>query len=333
MLIGVEMYEAIRKSKCRLPEKYWSMLRVSEPCNGCSEKEIVIHFPEGGIEHESMSGFFYIPFFTRYVINSKGEIFNLDKGIYMSPYLANVGYVMFGLTNDLGKRTIVGKHRALCLAFKQYPDSVFKLDVNHIDGVKVNNALENLEWATRTRNMDHAYDTGLRSDNIPVTLKSAFTGEKFTFRSTSHCAQALGLIQHTVGLRIRTNGEVIYKPGIYVYKTDVGIDPPIMTEAMWGDRGLGFAKALRIKGPNGVEEGLSAVDVAQKLNISRATVGWRLKAYNGSFQDNDYFVEEYSLEETCKSLFDEIRNKYFPELLETPESLSDHCEPRGKAKV
>ena len=35
------------------------------------------------------------------------------------------------------------------------------MDTNHIDGVKVHNTLENLEWVTHSENMIHAYEKGL----------------------------------------------------------------------------------------------------------------------------------------------------------------------------
>lgn len=50
-------------------------------------------------------------------------------------------------------------HRLVCEAFKSDWDS--KLQVNHIDGNKANNALNNLELVTQSENQKHAFKTGL----------------------------------------------------------------------------------------------------------------------------------------------------------------------------
>ena len=51
-------------------------------------------------------------------------------------------------------------HRLVCMAFHENPEN--KQTINHIDGVKSNNKLENLEWATQSENLKEAYRIGLR---------------------------------------------------------------------------------------------------------------------------------------------------------------------------
>lgn len=57
-------------------------------------------------------------------------------------------------------------HRIVCSLFVDNPDN--KPEVNHIDGDKWNNKADNLEWATRTENRNHAIKTGLSSDNFCI---------------------------------------------------------------------------------------------------------------------------------------------------------------------
>ncbi len=82
----------------------------------------------------------------------KGKIVNLN--------LAGRGHLQVVLRNkDTKKYEYV--HRLVALAFIGLPEGERKL-VNHKDGNKINNMVENLEWVTYSENMRHAYATGLR---------------------------------------------------------------------------------------------------------------------------------------------------------------------------
>lgn len=80
-------------------------------------------------------------------------------GRVIKPQLSNVGYIRVELNNSgAGKKYSL--HRLLAEAFIPNPDA--KPVVNHKDGDKTNNSLDNLEWATQSENQKHAYRLGLQ---------------------------------------------------------------------------------------------------------------------------------------------------------------------------
>lgn len=96
--------------------------------------------------------------YENYQISEDGKVYNKIKQIFMKPSLSKYGYYRVGLTNANGKK-IISIHR---LVAKTYiPNTFNKPQVNHINGIKSDNRLENLEWATREENMQHAYSNGL----------------------------------------------------------------------------------------------------------------------------------------------------------------------------
>lgn len=79
----------------------------------------------------------------------------------------NNGYYGFGTNRAHGTVLL---HRALAEAFIPNPEN--KRCVNHKDGNKLNNSLDNLEWATHGENNQHAYDTGLKKASERVKENS-----------------------------------------------------------------------------------------------------------------------------------------------------------------
>jgi hypothetical protein len=70
------------------------------------------------------------------------------------------------LKNGVQKTRYV--HQLILSAYKQKPDDA--LIVNHKDGDKENNSIDNLEWCTYSYNNSHAYNYGLKSCS-PVVAK------------------------------------------------------------------------------------------------------------------------------------------------------------------
>lgn len=92
-----------------------------------------------------------------YQVSSKGEIKNKKTNKILIGGIKK-GYRQVILVKK-GKRKYCNVHRLVAESFIDNPKN--KPQVNHIDGNKLNNCVDNLEWATRSENMKHAYKIGL----------------------------------------------------------------------------------------------------------------------------------------------------------------------------
>lgn len=105
--------------------------------------------------------------YTGYEINSNGVVYSylkhsIGNGMIiqdkpfkkLKPYKTNKGYLQVSL-RDKNFRI----HRLVAMAFIPNPEN--KPQVNHIDGNKENNNIENLEWCTNSENHKHKCDNGL----------------------------------------------------------------------------------------------------------------------------------------------------------------------------
>lgn len=103
-----------------------------------------------------------IPGIDGYYATDDGKIFKEIKG-----RITNGGYLSAHLFN--GKDYKI--HRLIAQTFIPNPSNLPQ--VNHLDGDKLNNDVNNLEWTSPSGNVRHAYDNGLIDRNkISAGLRS-----------------------------------------------------------------------------------------------------------------------------------------------------------------
>lgn len=106
----------------------------------------------------------FLPNFdNRYIVSKDGRIVSLDyngtKEIKELSQYMHGQYLAVKLTKN-GKNISYAVHRAVAETFIENPNNY--PEVNHKSGIKTENFVENLEWCTRSQNVQHAYDTGLK---------------------------------------------------------------------------------------------------------------------------------------------------------------------------
>ena len=116
--------------------------------------------PKEIITEEQLKEFEEIKDYSNYMIHRDGRIYNKKRKIFMAGRLASSYlYVAFKEHNH-------AIHRLVAIQFLPNPDN--KKFVNHKDGNKLNNHVDNLEWTTKSENNQHAYDTGLNPNVVAV---------------------------------------------------------------------------------------------------------------------------------------------------------------------
>jgi hypothetical protein len=115
-----------------------------------------------------------VPGFETYFATQSGEIWrdNQQKGfIKLSPCVTRLGYLQLPLMLNGNWKTQKNMlvHRVIALAFMRKPHH--GEEINHIDGDKSNNSVNNLQWVTRSQNIIHAYHELGATESRPRGLK------------------------------------------------------------------------------------------------------------------------------------------------------------------
>lgn len=158
-----------------------------------------------------------------YKVSNYGEVMTAKTGRILTPAIDACGYERVCLFKmDRNRRFKV--HRLVAMTFIDKVDG--KNQVNHKDGNKCNNYVDNLEWCTSKENVHHAKNTGLRKGHEqmcekrrkPIIATNIATGETIRFESilaaktaikTNHIQEVLkGLRYEAKGYTFRYAKEV-----------------------------------------------------------------------------------------------------------------------------
>jgi hypothetical protein len=164
-----------------------------------------------------------------YLIDSIGNVVSMPRqqgSHFVNQYkilgtkVNRLGYKEVALSKN-GKTRTVLLHRLLAIHFIPNPDNL--PCVNHKNGIKNDNRLENLEWCSRSYNTKHAYENNLgdfktfanagiekmnyETEYVKVVLISE-QGEELTFNSSVEAAEYLGTNKDAVTSAIRKSQKV-----------------------------------------------------------------------------------------------------------------------------
>lgn len=105
------------------------------------------------------------------------------------------------------RSTTMHVHRLLAMAHIALPHggTFDQYIVNHKNGDKWDFSLSNLEWVNYSGNATHAYQSGLRSDNVMLLCRDLTSGELNEYYSLNECARCLGVNPYKVSAVINSN--------------------------------------------------------------------------------------------------------------------------------
>lgn len=220
-----------------------------------------------------MNDFVQIPKYSNYGISSDGTVTNLKRNRLVPGSRNPTGYFNFRITDDDGHVVTWGRHRLLCYVFKYRPDYE-ELQVNHINGIKGDDRLENLEWTTPRENTEHAGMTGLSPKCKPVAVRDVLTGDISVYPSVTACGESLGFTKDAILYRVHAGEERVF-PEMKQYRFGLdGTNWKVPTD---------FRKALSL---NGTSKGIVVryvltgecyqfirlSDLAKHLNVSSSLI-------------------------------------------------------------
>lgn len=214
---------------------------------------------------------FTIPGYTRYKITPDGNVFNCESNTWLQGSTNPDGYVNYRLTDDFGNTMTFGRHRLVAMVNFGLPNE--GQIVNHKNGIKGDDRVDNLEWTTYQGNIEHAGELGLTEKCIPISTRNPVTNEINHYPSAISVSRELGISKDAVLWRINNGEERVYPEGLQYRKRD---DSRPWVDQINNQYGRNRSVLLRNVHTNEIISFEKQQDLAKYLGLSDAAVSVRL---------------------------------------------------------
>jgi len=105
------------------------------------------------------------------MVSECGNVYSKINNRWLKPHKSDLGYLRLEVLNPRTGKCFSAVHRIVALTFYGNPPDG-KPEINHIDGNKENNHVNNLEWCSRSENIKHGFDNHLFDKKIEATIES-----------------------------------------------------------------------------------------------------------------------------------------------------------------